>query len=181
MPIKLSILAKILGLGMAALNSFGLFNPAGFAAAARKFPRSLPVGYVLTLLGTAWFIWNVNRESLADFEGMKPFLYVLFAGVGVGTCVFVPDFLAVRGLAVVVLLVAKVMFDAERWEDSPWRLVFAVWGYVLVLAGMWFTVSPWRLRDIIQWNTANEKRTRLCCGMRAAFGLFVAGLGFAVF
>lgn len=181
MPMKLSMLSKLLGLGMAALNLFGLIKPAGFAAAARRFPRSLPLGYLLMLLGTAWFIWNVNHESLADFEGMKPFLYVLFAGVGVGTCFFVTDFLAVRGLSVVLLLLAKVMFDAERWEESQWRLVIAVWGYLLVLAGMWFTVSPWRLRDLINWNTANEKRTRLCCGLRVGFGLFVALLGFAVF
>ena len=73
MPMKLSMLSKLLGLGMAALNLFGLIKPAGFAAAARKFPRSLPLGYLLMLLGTAWFIWNVNHESLADFEGMKPF------------------------------------------------------------------------------------------------------------
>jgi hypothetical protein len=181
MPIKLSLLAKLLGLGVVALNFYGLVNPAGFSVAARKFPRSLPLGYVLMLLGTAWFVFNVNRESLADFEAMKPFLCVLFVAVGVGTCIFVTDFLAVRGLAVVLLLLAQAMFEAERWHPSPWRLVIAVWGYVLVLAGMWFTVSPWRLRDLIYWNTANETRTRTGCGVRVAFGAFVAALGFAVF
>ena len=115
MLIKLSMLAKLLGAGMIALNINGLINPAGFKAAARKFPRSLPIGYVLMLLGTVWFMWNVSRESLADFEGMKPFLYVLFFAVGLGTCIFVKDFLAARGLAVVLLLLAKVMLDTERW------------------------------------------------------------------
>jgi hypothetical protein len=181
MAVKLSTLSIALGLGMAALNLFGLLKPAEFAAAARKFPRSVPVGYLLTLLGTAWFTWNVSGESLADFEIMKPFLYALFIGVGVGTCVFVTDFLAVRGLAVVLLLLAKLMFDSERWEPSPWRLVIAVWGYVLVLAGMWFTVSPWRLRDLVNWSTASDQRTRLLSAVRCAFGLFIATLGFTVF
>jgi hypothetical protein len=93
----------------------------------------------------------------------------------------VTDFLAVRGLAVVLLLLAKAMLDAQRWADSEWRLVIAVWGYLLVLAGMWFTVSPWRLRDLIHWGTANEKRTRVLSGLRMAFGLFVAILGLTVF
>jgi hypothetical protein len=181
MPIKLSLLTEILGLGMAALNVYGLVNPAAFAVAARKFPRSLPVGYVLMLLGTAWFVFNVQRESLADFEGMKPYLCVLFVAVGLGTCIFVTDFLAVRGVAVVLLLLAQAMLDAERWLDTPWRLVIAVWAYLLVVAGMWFTVSPWRLRDLINWNTANEMRTRACCGLRVAFGVFMALLGFTVF
>lgn len=178
---KLSTLSVCLGLGMAALNLYGLLQPAKFAAAARKLPRSLPLGYAFMLLGTAWFIWNVKGESLADFEGIKPFLYVLFAGVGVGTCVFVTDFLGARGLAVVMLLLAKTMLDAQRWEESEWRLVIAVWAYMLVMAGMWFTAWPWRLRDLLQWATASERRTRIHCGLRIAFGLFVAALGFTVF
>lgn len=181
MFIKLSTLSVFLGLGMVALNVFGLFKPAEFAVAARKFPRCLPLGYVLTLLGTGWFIWNVQGELLADFEAMKPFLYVLFIAVGVGTCLYVTDFLAVRGLAVVMLLLAKLMLDTQRWAESNWKLVIAVWGYLLVVAAMWFTVSPWRLRDLLNWNTANEERTRLFCGMRCAFGLFVALLGLTVF
>jgi hypothetical protein len=166
---------------MAALNLYGLLQPAKFAVAARKLPRSLPLGYMFMLLGTAWFIWNVQGESLADFEGMKPFLYVLFAGVGVGTCVFVTDFLGARGLAVVMLLLAKTMLDAQRWAESEWRLVIAVWAYGLVMAGMWFTAWPWRLRDLLNWATASETRTRIGSGMRIAFGLFVAVLGFTVF
>ena len=46
---------------------------------------------------------------------------------------------------------------------------------------MWLTISPWRLRGIIDWNTATEQRTRMLCGLRAALGLFVAALGFTVF
>jgi len=178
---KLLTLSICLGLGMAALNLFGLLKPAEFAAAARKVPRSLPLGYVFMLLGTGWFIWNVQGESLADFEAMKPYLYALFVGVGVGTCVYVKDFLAARGLAVVMLLLAKLMLDAQRWADSEWRLVIAVWAYALVAAGMWFTAWPWRMRDLLNWLTASEQRTRIGSGLRMAFGLFVAALGFAVF
>lgn len=178
---KLSTLSICLGLGMAALNLFGLLKPAEFAAAARKLPRSLPLGYVFMLLGTGWFIWNVQGESLADFEAMKPYLYVLFAGVGVGTCVYVKDFLAARGLAVVMLLLAKLMLDTQRWADSEWRLVIAVWAYALVLAGIWFTAWPWRMRDLLNWFTASEQRTRIGSGLRMAFGLFVAVLGMVVF
>lgn len=181
MSVKLSTLSVCLGLSFAALNSIGLLNPVGFGASARKFPRSIPVGAILTLAGTAWFIWNVNHESLADFDSLKPMLFTLFVGVGLGTCIFVQDFLAVRGLSVLFLLLAKLMVDTQRWAASEWRLVIASWAYLMVLGGIWFTVSPWRARDIINWSTANETRTRLTCGIRFAFGLFVAALGFTVF
>jgi hypothetical protein len=181
MAVKLSTLSICLGLAFAALNLFGLLFPVQFAAGARKFPRSIPIGYVLTLAGTAWFIWNVNHESLADFEPLKPYLFVLFIGVGVGTCMFVQDFLAVRGLSILFLLLGKLMVDTQRWAASEWRLVIAVWAYVMVLGGIWFTVSPWRLRDLVYWATANETRIRLTSGLRMTFGILVAALGFTVF
>jgi hypothetical protein len=181
MVVKLSTLSIGLGLAFAALNLFGLLFPVRFGAGARKFPRSVPVGYILTLAGTAWFIWNVNHESLADFESLKPFLFILFIGVGLGTCFFVQDFLAVRGLSVLLLLLGKLMVDTQRWEASEWRLVIAFWAYGMVLAGMWFTVSPWRLRDLLLWATANDTRIRVTSGLRMVFGLFVAGLGWTVF
>jgi hypothetical protein len=181
MVVKLSTLSICLGLAFAALNLIGVLNPARFADGARKFPRSIPVGYVLTLLGTAWFIWVVKNESLADFESLKPFLFTLFVGVGLGTCFFVQDFLAVRGFSVLLLLLAKVMVDTQRWAASEWRLVIAAWAYGMVLCGMWFTISPWRLRDLVNWDTANATRTRFSCAVRFAFGIFVAALGFTVF
>ncbi len=181
MAVKLSTLSICLGLAFAALNLFGLLSPARFGAGARKFPRSIPIGCVLTLAGAAWFVWNVSHESLADFESLKPFLFTLFISVGLGTCVFVQDFLAVRGLSVLLLLLGKLMVDTERWAASEWRLVIAVWAYLMVLAGMWFTISPWRLRDLVYWGTANETRIRVTSAIRFAFGLFVAALGFTVF
>jgi hypothetical protein len=101
--------------------------------------------------------------------------------VGLGTCFFVQDFLAVRGLSVLLLLLAKLMVDTERWAASPWRLVIAAWAYLLVLGGIWFTISPWRLRDLLYWQTANETRLRLGSAARCAFGVFVAVLGLTVF
>jgi hypothetical protein len=46
---------------------------------------------------------------------------------------------------------------------------------------MWFTISPWRLRDILNWSVATESRTRLTSAARVAFGLFVIVLGLTVF
>jgi hypothetical protein len=177
--ISLSTLAVLLGLGFALPQLYGLANPAGFSAAVRKFPRSLPWGIALMLLGTAWFLYNLNEESIADFAPYKNILLCIFAAVGIGACVFVQDFLAVRGLAVVLLLLAKLMVDTgrDRLGDTSWALVIQGWAYLLVIAGMWFTISPWRLRDFLEWGTASQARIKLGCILRLAFGLFVAALG----
>ncbi len=183
MTLKLSTLAILLGLGVGLPQIYGLTNPVGFAAAVRKFPRSIPWGCALMLLGTGWFLWNLSQESISDFASWKNVLFAGFAAVGIGACIFVQDFLAVRGLAVVLLLLAKLMVDTGRpaLVSAPWVLVIQGWAYVLVIAGMWLTVSPWRLRDMLEWGTASEKRIKVGCGIRLAFGLFVAALGLTKF
>ena len=170
-----------LGLGLALPQIYALMQPAKFAAAAKKFPRNTKLGFILMLLATAWFIWNVNRESDADFATMKPMMMVAFAAIGIGCCIFVQDFLAARGLAVLLLLLAKLMVDTARWANTDWRWVISGWAYALVVAGIWFTVSPWKLRDVLEWATGNEQRLKVGAVLRLAFGLFVAALGCLVF
>src|SRR2546421_1874482 len=177
---KLSTLSILLGLGMGLPQVYGLMNPAKFREGVRKFPRSEPIGYALMLIGTGWFLWNLGQENISDFAAYKKAMLIGFAAVGVATCIYVRDFLAVRGLAIVYLLLAKLMVDTARWEDTEWRLVIVAWAYLLVVAGMWFTISPWRLRDLLAWGTATDQRIRVGCGVRLAFGLFVFLLGLAV-
>ncbi|MCX6905110.1 MAG: hypothetical protein NTW03_16850 [Verrucomicrobia bacterium] len=179
--IKLTTLSVVLGCLVMVPGAIGVLKPGALAVAARKFPRHTGVGVVLMLLATVWFIYNVSLESLSDFSRMKDWFYLLFGGVGVGACLFVRDFLAVRGLAVVLLLLGRLMVDTARWVETDWRLVIVVWAYALVVAGIWLTISPWRLRDLIEWTTANERRTRCLSGLRLAFGMFLVLLGLTVF
>lgn len=183
MTLKLSTLSILIGLGMALPQFYGLLKPKEFAASVRKFPRNVPVGIVLMLLATAWFLWILTQESVSDFATYKNVLFLLFAAVGVGSCVFVQDFIAVRGLAILFLLLAKLMVDTGRpmLAKTHWTLVIQTWAYVLVVAGIWLTVSPWRLRDFLDWATANETRIRVGSVIRLAFGLLVAVLGLTKF
>jgi hypothetical protein len=180
---KLSLLSILLGAGLSVPQIYGLTRPAQFVASVRKFPRNLPVGIALMLFATAWFLWNVNRESLADFAAYKPEMMLAFGAIGVLTCVFVQDFLAVRGLAVLALLLGKLMVDTGRPHlgQTEWVLVIQAWAYVLIVLGMWFTVTPWKLRDFLNWATATENRVRIGSAIRLAFALFIVLLGLTAF
>ena len=180
---KLSLLSILLGAGLGAPQIYGLAQPKKFAAGVQKFPRNYAAGLVLMLLATAWFLWIVNNEPIADFSAYKPAMLGGFAAVGVLSCIFVRDFLAVRGLAVVFMLLAKLMVDTGRPHlgESPFVLVIQTWAYVLVVAGIWFTVTPWKLRDLLEFATANETRVRIGSGLRLVFALFIIGLGLTVF
>jgi hypothetical protein len=180
---KLSLLAILLGVGFGLPQIYAFANPQKFAASVRSFPRSLPVGIGLMLLGTAWFLFNVNREPVADFAAFKPFMMIFFAAIGILSCIYVQDFLAVRGLAVVFLLLAKAMLDIGRpyLGESHWVLVIQVWAYLLILAGIWLTVAPWRLRDFLNWMTATQERIKIGSAIRLGFALFIVVLGLTAF
>jgi hypothetical protein len=178
---KLSALSIALGLVVVLSMVWALLKPRQYAACLRGFPRSTLWGYVLMALGTAWFLYYLSLETVTDFADYKNMMYIGFATLGLLSCVFLQDFLAVRGLAVVLLLLAKLIVDSARWCESPLKLTLVIPAYVLVLASFWFTVSPWRCRDWVNWISATEGRLRLFSGARLAYGLLLVVLGFTVF
>jgi len=144
---------------------------------------------VLMLAATAWFLWNIKIEDMADYREIKHWFYYGFGAVGLGSCFFLRDFLAVRGLAVFMLLLAKLMLDTQRHymlatpveQMSEWRLVFAVWAYLIILVSMWWVVSPWRMRDMIDWMLSKPGRFAAKGWSRLAFGVLLIALGLTVF
>ncbi len=178
---KFSTLSVLIGLCFALPHAHGLMNPEGYKKALRAFPRSLPWGYALVALGTLWFLRNLSEERISDFEPYKKLMLAGFAGIAVATCLFVKDFLAARGLAIVLLLLAKTTVDSARWIESDLRLVLVTWAYLWIVAGIWITISPWRLRDWFDWITATPSRVKTSSAAGLVFGLFVAALGLFVF
>ena len=65
--------------------------------------------------------------------------------------------------------------------ESAWILVNQSVAYVLVVLGIWLTISPWRLRDWINWNTADDHRMKVGAAVRLACGLSFAALGMFIF
>ena len=70
-PIKLSLLAIVLGL-LALPAFYGVARPAKFATMLRRFPRYTPVGYVLMIGATLWFLLYLKQESISDFVTVCP-------------------------------------------------------------------------------------------------------------
>ncbi len=171
----------LLGAAMAAPQLWALAKPTEFAASARKFHRSEGWGYFLMAIGSAWFLFNLNKEAIAEFANYKTFMLIGFGAVAVLGCMFVPDYLAVRGLCVFMLMLAWYTLSLTRWAASDWRLVLVVWAYFVVILSMWFMVSPWRMRDGLHWAVATPGRLRGLAIARLAFAVMLIILGATVF
>ncbi len=174
---SLANLSLVLGLGLALPQLWQLTRPDAWRQWSADFPRSKPLGYLLVGFATAWFLWHVRNETLADFAKYKPFLLAGFALIGVLTCIYVSDFLAARGLALTMLLMAKLMVDTARWHESDWRWVISGLAYVWVFFGIWLTISPWRLRDFLTWHNRSNSRIRTLAAARLGLSALLVVLG----
>ena len=151
----------------------------GAIAALRAFPRSQTAASVLFGGGSVWFLYQVWHLSPADFGDYRALLFIAFAVMAVLAFKCVPDFLAVRGACILVLVGGMQLRDAAymRYEFSQ-RLFMVGAVYVAVALAIWIGAQPWRLRDFLEWLFARRARTRGVGGALAAYGLLLCVVAF---
>ncbi len=156
-----------------------LLNHAGFAAVLKSFPRSVAASYLFFGAGAAWFLYAIWHLSPADFGEYRTYLFVGFAAVAVLSFKCVPDFLAVRGLATLILMGAMPLLDAGYMNFTHGRIVlYKIAVYLALAAAIWLGAQPWRLRDFFAWLFARPGRTRGVGGLCAGYGLLLAAVAF---
>ena len=103
------------------LGLWGLLQPEGSQAAARSLPRSRIAGFVLFTIALFWSFWLLATMEMGEFSAFRrPFLVILPVGFFL-TLRFVDEFLAVRALGILALLVAEPMLDAAFFRYEPGR------------------------------------------------------------
>jgi hypothetical protein len=178
---QLAMVSTALGVLVVAGRLPGVIWPEKFRAFALAFPRSVVWGRVLMGIASAiaWVV--VYRAATDDWAKFRPLVVI---GVPVAYWLvikFAQPFLAVRGAAALMLLLARVMVYVTDASDVPSRLVVTTLAYVWVIAAIWMTIAPHHVRDLIQFVMANNRRCRLACGGGVALGILLVGLGLFVY
>jgi hypothetical protein len=179
MPLTLATL--LVGLILLGLGSLLLVSNSAIIAMFRALPRSQPAAIVLFGGGSAWFTYQVAEMSAADlilFASPTPFVF-LFAALALLAFVYLPEFLAVRGLSVVTLVGAwPLLMSAYGRYELPQRLFLVSAVYVAVSVAIYLGASPFRLRDFFQWLYRSPGRARALGAGLTAYGLLLAGVAF---
>lgn len=143
-----------------------LVFPGALEARVRGLPRNAMIGWATMLLGGGWFLWKITQLGQSDFGDYKLWLFLLFAATLVGTLLYVKDFLAIRGIAILVLLSANVGLKSAFGEyDIPARLVLVSTLYVAIVMAILLGVAPYYARDWINWAYRSPIRVRLVGGL----------------
>ena len=169
------------GLFLALLGGLLLWNGVPVAAKAKALPRSKTGSWVLFGLGAAWFLWRLSRTGESDlifFNTPQPVM-LGFGVLAVLAFIYTPDFLAVRGLCILMLLVAEPLLYAAYMEwTHPQRLLMVTAVYVGLTAALYLAAYPFRLRDFFDWLFRAPGRPRLVGVILLAYGLATSASAF---
>lgn len=176
---SLTLATLIPGLLLILLGVPLVLNHSGYTAMLKAFPRSPAAAYLFFGSGAAWFLHAIWNLSPADFGEYRTYLFIGFLIVAVLSFKCVPDFLAVRGLAAVVLMGAMPLLQAAYMEyDKPQRLLMVSVVYLALSGAILLGAQPWRLRDLFTWLFAQPARARGIGGALAAYGVVLSIVAF---
>lgn len=142
----------------------------------QAFPRSQLAAFLLLGTAASWFLYKIMHLGPADFGQYRHLLFLLFLVTAVGSFFFVPDFLAVRGLAALSLLISGVLLDAAYMQEPQTRLFLVSFVYLVIILSLYLGASPYRMRDFFDWLYKKELRPRIIGGAIAAYGALLLGI-----
>lgn len=140
-----------------------------------SFRRDRTATLVLLALAVGWFAWQLYTMPDPDLAGLpRNIVMIVFVGASLLTYIYMPDFLSVRCLAVLMLFLARLTLDAG-YRQLPYSLLDASVSYgILVLFGLWWASSPVAFNQHCDWVLASATRRKLVGGL--VFGLGLACL-----
>lgn len=168
------------GLFLALLGLLFFWNDPRVRSMAKALPRSQRGAWLFFGAGAAWFIWRLSRLGEADlifFQSPGPVM-IAFGVLAVLAFIYAPDFLAVRGLCVLMLLAAEPLlyagFMVFKWQVYPYKVAV----YLGLIAALYLAAAPYRLRDFFDWLFLRPARARVLGLVLLTYGLATTASAF---
>ena len=175
--LSLRTIGIVTGICLIVVSLPGLVKP-DLASVAQRFPRSRLAGFVLLTVDLVWSLWLLATIEMGEFASFRvPLIIALPVGYFL-VLRFVDEFLAVRALGVLCLLVAEPLLDAAFLRHEHSRLLVTVLAYLLIIAGMFWTAIPYILRDEINWTARTRIRWQVLHGILFCYGAAILSLAF---
>lgn len=166
------------GLFLLSIGGLLLWKDASTGRLVKLSLRSFPVTVVSMGLGSGWFLYLVAHLGESDFGKYKEVLFLFFFAIALLSFFFVRDFLAVRGGAIITLLMARALLDAAYMEEPQSRLFLVSFVYVCIVLALYLGTVPYKLRDFLDWLFARTTRSRLFASILTLYGLLLCGVAF---
>jgi hypothetical protein len=136
----------------------------------KAFPRSKTATNILMACAMIWFLFKILHLGPADFGAYKPILLSIFLAITFASFYLVPDFLGVRALAGLALLIADLLLDAAYMQNPTSRLFLVSFIYLVILLALILGGAPYLLRDAINWFFKTHFRVKLFAYVLCLYG-----------
>ena len=149
------------------------------ASVLRTFRRSSNATYLLAGGAMVWFGWwlmNLPAPDLVDLPRIP--VVVVFMLASLATFKYMPDFLSIRGLGVLMMFLARLVLDVG-FGHLPHSFFSALFAYVLlVIPGLWWAASPPAFVQWCDWLLATPGRHRVAGAILGACAVISLWQGF---
>jgi hypothetical protein len=177
-----------LGVWLVAAHALMLAKPLAVQGFLKKFSRNHQLGQILLAVGLLWFwllvappgkgVLHALSMDLGEFNGLKKYLrYVVPLSI-IAVGIAVKEFLSVRALGLLGLMVAAPLLEAAFLKDPSSRLLVPLFAYALVVASLYWVGMPYLFRDAVGWVTATPGRWRAASLAGLAYGVAVLACAF---
>ncbi len=168
------------------LHVLMLTKPDFCKAWLKKLPRHYQAGVIVMSVAMGWFWFLVApagnsvipvlsslSRDLAEFNVAKPALRIVVPLFAIGMCLHVREFLFVRALGLLALMVAGPLLQAAMFKDESTRILIPIFTYIIITAGLFFVGMPYLFRDFVNWVTASDKRWNIMTWAGLGYGVMV--------
>ncbi len=173
----------LLGVGLIAAHVLALVNKGKVQAMLKDFPRNRGAGIVLMTINALWAWWVVHSMDLGEFSALRGKILFVIPIAYLLVVFFVEEFLAVRALGTLMLLLACVVLDAAWFkvpETMPYtKLLLPVLAYAWIVIGMFWVGMPYLMRDQISWLSRSGSRWKGACVGGIFYGALTLGCALA--
>lgn len=180
-PLSLSFVGLIVGLVLVSIYGFSLKYTEKVKGWVTALPRSRATGIVLLSIDAIWAFILIRTMDLGEFSSYRTFLTVLVPLAFYLTLTYVDEFLAVRALGILLLLLAEPVLEAAFLQPQISRLLLVILAYAAIVKGMFFVGMPYLMRDGIEFALRHERRWRAGLWAGLAYGVVLVLVSLTLF
>lgn len=164
--LSLQVAGILLGIGLIAVHLGAYLNRELLEKHLAQFPRHRMSGIVLLLVCTVWCYILIAEMDMGEFFNIRHLVKLLLPISFFLVLQYVPEFLAVRAIGVLMLLAAGPLLNAAFLKPPFTRLLLPILAYAWIFVGIFWIGMPYLMRDWIDWLLKGGKTRwdRLCFG-----------------
>lgn len=160
----------VLGLMLLAKHLWAWFNSDAAQSFLKQFPRNYKWGAAILTVDFFWAMLLLNHMDMGEFFHLRKWFLTLVPIGFVLVLIYVQEFLAVRALGALMLLMAGPVLTAAFLQPQISRLLLPILAYVWIIAGMFFVGMPYLMRDLVNWVTGSAVRWKVAVMSGVVYG-----------